>query len=1078
MRDVAGTGPVHQPGLASAGVNPPTTPSAGDRRKMFVAGASPERKRLATIPRRELVASTGPAPDIPHFRLVQEVSNIFHQHQKDGESIDILIDRMGEHSEWIESLRGTLRDTMVIVGEMRTKIEELSSASKKNDDDLRGRLKTFEEHVTQQDANNEKLRDQLREDAKISISQVAERVEQAARPGASSDAAQTLDATAVDMRFIALEARIDASLKSVSETIADARDKMDKMATQGSPAIEALRLRLEGQMSETAVSMMSTTDNIQSQLSWFSGVPKKFEHVESEIQMMKNHIGQSMRVSGAGTAAEQAAHPLTPNGSRSAFPGTQHGAYRNAQSAFYSQEARPGPPQPPQMSTTWESMPPQPPGTAEWEMRAPSQRPPESYGQRSRLEDKTAVSDNMKFPDSKKEQLKWIKTTSNYFIGKHPELKEMLDWVELFQANIVTSRHIALLRNSPWVRETDPAKLSEDIWSYLNLVMAKATNKAAFENADASNGFDAWRRIVVPLGPRSEERMHEMHRDVTYPTHSKSLHDLEADLDRWEADLEEYYRCGGEAMMPKTKLMTAKNFIPKGTNPAVHLAVKNCASYEEFRRDLRATVTYLSDRGAIGSQHAHLVEKPPENEDSDAVERPGPAEWETLPMPDEFPSGTFPNQQARDNYVLVMSRFAQRRQKAGNRKQQSPQAPTRARAPPRDARDIKCANCNQTGHTAQACSRPALPTDQRKCHTCNKTGHLSRNCPENKKANLVASQDGERAAIFMVRDENHTPGRPVTLGEAVIKPTGSQRDKRQLARDQRTLEDLHNDPPPPPPQPEGSERVRSGGKEAGEQQTRRVVRFADTHRCSGACSRGSCAGQEGTPEVVPPPHAGQAAWPSLAESNPSGQRDNPSSLGLGRILSQYRVPDDAVAPNHMSPIANSAGADAYSGSDEGPMLPVTLDEGHNILPVEQWRDTTVDVTLDSGACTHILDIEDAPGYAVQESPGSRRGHNFVVGNGHRVPNEGQVQLNMEAPSSDTDGRPLRVQSTFQVAEITRPLMSVSSICDQGHSCVFTKEKAQVLDAAGKELCSFKRENGLYVASMKLRPPSPFVGQAP
>ena len=76
-----------------------------------------------------------------------------------------------------------------------------------------------------------------------------------------------------------------------------------------------------------------------------------------------------------------------------------------------------------------------------------------------------------------------------------------------------------------------------------------------------------------------------------------------------------------------------------------------------------------------------------------------------------------------------------------------------------------------------------------------------------------------------------------------------------------------------------------------------------------------------------------------------------------------------------------------------------------------------------------------------------------------------------------DEEVLNVQSTFQVAEVSRPLMSVSKICDQGYSCLFTKEGAKVLDTEGKTVCKFARSEGLYVSSMRLRPPEPFQGQA-
>ena len=143
--------------------------------------------------------------------------------------------------------------------------------------------------------------------------------------------------------------------------------------------------------------------------------------------------------------------------------------------------------------------------------------------------------------------------------------------------------------------------------------------------------------------------------------------------------------------------------------------------------------------------------------------------------------------------------------------------------------------------------------------------------------------------------------------------------------------------------------------------------------------------------------------------------------------------------------------------------------GNDILPIEQWIDRTIEVTLDSGACDHILDLTDAPGYAqfLAESPGSRRDQMYVVGNGAEVPNEGQVTLNLAA-----DGGSL-IKSVFQVAEITRPLMSVSKICALGHRCVFDEDKAEVICKNGTILCTFKRKGGLYVATMTLKSPEGF-----
>ena len=150
------------------------------------------------------------------------------------------------------------------------------------------------------------------------------------------------------------------------------------------------------------------------------------------------------------------------------------------------------------------------------------------------------------------------------------------------------------------------------------------------------------------------------------------------------------------------------------------------------------------------------------------------------------------------------------------------------------------------------------------------------------------------------------------------------------------------------------------------------------------------------------------------------------------------------------------------------VCPITVEEDDcedMILAADQWVNTTSMITLDSGCCEHVMDISDAPGYRafIDESAGSKRRQNFVVGNGQKVPNEGEITLNLAM-----DGRPL--QSTFQDAGVTRPLMSVGRVCDQGLDCLFSKSSAKILSAQGEVLAVFERDGGLYTSTMRLKAP--------
>ena len=174
---------------------------------------------------------------------------------------------------------------------------------------------------------------------------------------------------------------------------------------------------------------------------------------------------------------------------------------------------------------------------------------------------------------------------------------------------------------------------------------------------------------------------------------------------------------------------------------------------------------------------------------------------------------------------------------------------------------------------------------------------------------------------------------------------------------------------------------------------------------------------------------------------PASLRSTLSEVGLGRLL----------APINVLTIA---------------------EDPQQILLNETWKDIEFEVALDSGSVVHVCAPVDVPGYKTEESPGSKRGQNFLMGDGGEIPNMGQSNLNLSSASGERD-----IQSIFQIAAVTRPLMSVGKICDEGHSITFNAIMAVVHDKEGEEVCRFERApGGLYVAKLKLRSPARFGGQ--
>ena len=107
-----------------------------------------------------------------------------------------------------------------------------------------------------------------------------------------------------------------------------------------------------------------------------------------------------------------------------------------------------------------------------------------------------------------------------------------------------------------------------------------------------------------------------------------------------------------------------------------------------------------------------------------------------------------------------------------------------------------------------------------------------------------------------------------------------------------------------------------------------------------------------------------------------------------------------------------------------------------------------------------------------ETPGSHVSQHFVFGDGGIIPNKGQACLSLETMGES----PSAIKSTFQIAKVSRPVMSFRKMCDGGLFVGFTETKADVTDKQGRVVCTFvSQPGGLCVA--KLRQKAPFGSPA-
>ena len=89
--------------------------------------------------------------------------------------------------------------------------------------------------------------------------------------------------------------------------------------------------------------------------------------------------------------------------------------------------------------------------------------------------------------------------------------------------------------------------------------------------------------------------------------------------------------------------------------------------------------------------------------------------------------------------------------------------------------------------------------------------------------------------------------------------------------------------------------------------------------------------------------------------------------------------------------------------------------------------------MDSGAADSVAPPSMAPQVAINESPGSKRGQCYVSASAGRMPNIGQKVMKIQT----NEGRDTTL--LYQIAEVSRPLTSVSATCDRGNWVVYTPQ---------------------------------------
>ena len=124
-------------------------------------------------------------------------------------------------------------------------------------------------------------------------------------------------------------------------------------------------------------------------------------------------------------------------------------------------------------------------------------------------------------------------------------------------------------------------------------------------------------------------------------------------------------------------------------------------------------------------------------------------------------------------------------------------------------------------------------------------------------------------------------------------------------------------------------------------------------------------------------------------------------------------------------------------------------------------DETLTLTVDSGAAENVMGQHMAPGTAIKPFVGSRSGVQYTTADGSSIPNRGEKEVKV------VTGEGQKCVLKMQVTDLTKALVSVSSICDAGHRVVFDRAGGYIEHEATKTRTQFKREDGVYRMRVKL-----------
>jgi len=646
----------------------------------------------------------------------------------------------------------------------------------------------------------------------------------------------------------------------------------------------------------------------------------------------------------------------------------------------------------------------------------------------------------------------WRSDVFDYFVSKLPAAGPWLRWAEQSTAEVTTGLLTEKkMSNDLMTDELNPTVLSHHIWAFFHHCLI-GTAKQIFKATERQNGLEVWRRLAREINSRTDCVRHNLRNRCQIVSQASSNSQVWQHITNWETTYIEYLDAGGSEMNFEDRRGQILRMLP-----------------QELRRDLFRRIAEFKTVAAVKDWIREQLEMEKEWRDTDSRQMRGKqvatveldngeeSDEETASELDMQALFALNSDSSMDEINAVQQRFRKFGRpggaagrgpkpaagKGGGKGKGTGRGGGAGGAKLPGASSMRCINCGKQGHATSACPEQRRDAKQRPCFQCGKTGHVKAQCPAlNKSAAIV--RPALMDAVNFGRIEVEPAKRPVgDNGNAGTSTIGFSRSATTSGAAEEWKQPRNPVRAPRRPTPSsttmGDYLRQSAFTRAARLEKAAIGALTSDDELCEALGVGNDDNEDWANEF-------EAKYTDVVRLKPKSKV---------KVATPKRGTPAKVEACHLAP------------------LEVVYPDGAEILAAEAEapRYKKIKVALDSGAGTHVINRDDAPGYTVRPSEMSQAGAAFLAADGGRIQNHGEVHVRMVA--FDTKGGAHAITSRFEAADVTRALWSVGLICDAGLKVDFNSKRALVCDQNGNEVCVFERSNGLYVAEVEVENPESF-----